>query len=239
MAESNAPDQVPTPSPFARLAVIKAVIKAATAAEQAAKAECQDRMDPGDRKTAAIDGNDVGTITYAKASAKAVVTDRAAFTEWVVNEHPTEVTTRITVDADHVLAALNYQRHRDLANDQTGPIGDDAIRLAIYLDEHPKALNIWRTSFLALMDRIQEASPQVNPAYEDMVLRGVVKAKAPVDPKTGEMIPGVEYQPGGEGTYVSARVSEDQAQRIADLYAAGDLDLFAVAMTEPAAIEAE
>jgi hypothetical protein len=63
-------------------------------AERAAavKQELADAMTVGDRKTAALgDGTVVGSITYAKASWTAKVTDSRALARWVQLHYPDEV----------------------------------------------------------------------------------------------------------------------------------------------------
>lgn len=56
------------------------------------RAALAEALDPGDRKTAALDdGTKVGTVTYTSAAWSARVTDPKAFADWVAAHYPTEV----------------------------------------------------------------------------------------------------------------------------------------------------
>lgn len=203
------------PSPFVQLAVTKAIKDAATANEKAVKAHLETVMAAGDRKTANLGDRDLGTVSYSKASPSARVTDRDAFTAWVTDAHPTEVGVAVTVDADVLMAAM----------------------LHLHPDHEPKDQEqraLWEVAYGTILSTVTTATPQVRPAYEQAILANVVKAKAPVDPATGEVIPGVAYDKGGQGLSIACRLSEAQRQELTDAYVAGELDLIALATTPPA-----
>jgi hypothetical protein len=194
-----------------KLAVIKMVKDAAAAAETDAKYHLEQAMDPGDRKHARLpDGTDAGTVSFSTKSAKAVVTDRAAFTAWATDAAPPEVRVQVTLDADDVLGALLYQQ----------------------------GIKERREHYARVTAAIEAAEPQVTEAFEKRVLAEVVKAGAPINPETGEVIPGVEYRPGGDAGYVSVRQTEAQRDALHAAWAAGGLDLLGLATTPVAELEA-
>ncbi len=213
------------PTLYVRLAVAKAIGDAAKGVQDATKAALGGVMDAGDRKTASHDGRDVGTISYAKASPSAAVTDREAFTAWARDTYPTEVRVPITVDADTLMAAFLHLR-------------GDKPDLNLAPDQRTAQANRWAHAFANVMVTITAAQAVVSPAWEASILAAVVKAKAPVDPRTGEMIPGVEYRPGGDGLHITARVSDAQREAIAALWQEGKLDLVELATVPPPALEA-
>jgi hypothetical protein len=197
-----------------KLAAIKAVKDAVAAAETDAKAYLTGAMDPGDRKNAVLGEESVGTVSYSKTSAKAVVNDRAAFTSWATDAHPEEVRVEVTLDADDVLAALLFR---------TGQVLDD---------DHAAAYD-------RVMAAVRDTPAKVRPAFEAKVLADCVKAKSATDLSTGEVIPGVAYVPGGQAGYVSIRQSEEQRAALVAHYQDGRLgDLLDLATMPIAAIEA-
>jgi hypothetical protein len=193
-----------------KLAAIKAVKDALGKAEAITKVHLEEALDPGDRKDARLGPDDpsLGTITYSKTSAKAVVTDRAAFTAWATNAYPTEVRVPVTLDADDMLAAINYARGAGQ-----------------FHDAHHRV-------FAA----IRAAEPVVNGAWETQLLAKVVKAKAAVDTTTGEEIPGVTYVPGGSAGYVAIRQSEEQRDALIEAWTEGRIDLLHEVITAPAIV---
>lgn len=185
-----------------QLAVAKAVADQAKAVMDAVKAELEEAMDPGDRKTAAIDGQDVGTVSYAKTTPEARVTDEAAFIEWVRGVASHRLRWPVTLDANDVVAA--------------------------WAGEPQASGRVWE----AIHAR-RGQPPTVDPYWQSDLLRQCVKAGAAVHMDTGEEIPGVTYYPGGEGKYVSARISETQLDRLQTLYQTGQVDLLLLATVPP------
>lgn len=60
------------------------------------KRELAEALDPGDRKTAALDdGTVVGSISYVKGRKSARVSNEAALTAWVAANHPDEIVQQI------------------------------------------------------------------------------------------------------------------------------------------------
>jgi hypothetical protein len=196
-----------------KLAVIHAVEGAVKDAKATTKAALENHLDAGDRMYARHDGEEVGTISRSKSSATARVTDRAAFTAWCADAYPGEVRVTLTLDADVLLAAFNSLRVEK-------PTQEEDV------------------AFARVLGLIRSTPADVNSALEARILADVVKAKTPVDPHTGEVIPGVEYVKGGEPGSITARVSDDQKQAILDAYQAGTLDLLTLAITDPAELEA-
>lgn len=82
------------------LLVRAAALKALETKVRAARAEVGQELDPllanGDRLIARlVDGTKVGTISRSDPSVEPVVADEAAFTEWVLAEHPDEIVPRV------------------------------------------------------------------------------------------------------------------------------------------------
>jgi hypothetical protein len=184
-----------------QLAVAKAIADQAKLVQDTVKAELQKQMDPGDRKQARLDGADIGTISYAKSAPEAVVTDEAAFLQWVRATKPDAIRFPVTVDAHDLLKV---------------DVDKDALRRVV---EHATA-------------RIMRA-PVIDSFWQADVLSGCLKAKAAVYVPTGEEIPGVTYRPGGEGKYVSARISDAQYAELVQAYQEGKIDLLALGTVAP------
>lgn len=194
-----------------QLAVAKAVADQVKLVQDAVKRQLEEAMDPGDRKSAAINGADVGTVSFAKTSAEAVVVDAAAFTEWAAETAPDKVSHPLTVDAADVTAAADW-----LNAGASSQAWNDLLDLARKRLKYPAV---------------------VDPYWQRDVLAQCMKAKAAVYVPTGEEIPGVVYRPGGEGKYVSARMSDEQLERLQTAYVNGELDLFQLATIAPKEIE--
>ena len=80
---------------FQRLAVASYLKKAAADVESGLKAELLDVMEPGDRKRAAIEGQQIATISRAeiKETETVAVTDEAALIAWARKNAPDAVVT--------------------------------------------------------------------------------------------------------------------------------------------------
>lgn len=80
-----------------RLAQVKFVKDITTAEEARVKTALASVLDPGDRKTATLDGADVGTVTYSKSStvSRLVVVDEAALIKWLTKHQPDALVTRV------------------------------------------------------------------------------------------------------------------------------------------------
>jgi hypothetical protein len=178
-----------------QLAVAKAVSDQCQEVIAAVKARLEVAMDPGDRKTAKIGSHNIGTVSYATTTAKttANITDPDKFVQWAVENHPSEVHRPVLVDAHDVLRA--FAEPPDL----------DAIDRLLTATTH--------------------VEPKVRPAFASKVLAGCEKAGGPWYVETGEEVPGITVTkiPGGEGKYVSARISEAQMGALMDAYQEGDL----------------
>lgn len=189
---------------YARAAIIKALAAAISDAETEAKAALAEVMDPGDKKRAMLDGENVGTISYTESRAKAVVTDYKAFARWVAETAPTEVTFHVTVDARDlmdVLDPLGATPPDQASNEDYGTIG----------------------RLLAAAQRAVQ-NPQVNTAYADAVLKEAVKTGGVIDTDTGELLDFVKILPAGAGS-IQVRLTDTQKQNIADAIAAGKVTL--------------
>lgn len=200
------------PDLYVKLAVVKAIIAAAQQTETATKEALTQVMAPKDRKTAALNGADLGTISYTQKAGAARVTDRDAWTEWAIDNAPTEVRCPVTVDADELLAALLWAEEPDDTNTQA------AYR---------------RHCHDTVMAQIRTATPRVNAAWEKSILDRAARDGGAWDPNTGEEIPGIEVTPPSPG-YITARISDAQSQAILDAWQAGDLgDVLEVIATPP------
>jgi hypothetical protein len=110
------------------------------------------------------------------------------------------------------------------------------LRYPVTLDAH----DVLAARGSARSRRAREAAlarlgqPAVIDAYwQSDLLRGCLEAKAAVDTATGEEIPGVTYRPGGEGKYVSARISDAQYAELVQAYQEGKIDLLALGTVAP------
>lgn len=204
-----------------KLAVIKAIQKAAGEAEKATKTALAEVMDPGDRKTAALGDRNLGTVSYSKTSPTAKVTDADAFAAWVLANHPTEVEEpAVTVPADDLLHALLHVR------------GDEA-------PEGRNQRKTWHDAYVRVQEaiaRVGRSPVTVRPAFTKTILALAEKTGMAVDATTGEEVPGITVTPGGAAGYIAARVSDEQQQSILEAWAAGELDLLELATTHPQAL---
>lgn len=187
-----------------KAAAIKAVADAVKLAGDETRAAIADHLDAGDRKHAKIGEDSVATISFSTSSATAKVTDPEAFLGWVVRNRPDQLRRRVTVSAYDLGVILHPEGYMEGARDEA----------------HER-----------LTRAVDASTLEVEPGYTTTVLANAVRNKAAVDTATGEMIPGVEYVPGGQPGSISVRQSDDQRTALMDAYNRGDLDLLALATT--------
>jgi hypothetical protein len=196
-----------------KAAAIKAVKDAAAQAETATKAALKEHMGAGDRTSARLlqGDDDVATITYSKTSAEAIVTDPRALTAWVLANHPDEIHSPVEVDAD-----------------------DLAWMLGIRVVNTARDAKDYDAACERLSQATIQAPAAIKPAFKKKILADVLKAKAAVDPATGEEIPGVKWFRGGQGLSITVRQTDDQREALIEAYNRGDVDLVELATTPPA-----
>lgn len=200
-----------------KAAAIKAIQTAAAAAEKEVKDHLEVALDAGDRKTAAVDGQSAATITYAKTSASARITNAAEFEAWVQANHPEEIhSVPITVDPEDLAWLVGV---REVTDDQSS--------------------RDYCAAFDRLLDEVTHSRTQVSPTYVARVVSNAVADKQAVDQDTGEVIPGVTYYPGGVGTYVTVRQSEEQREVLVEAWQRGTINLVDLALTPLAELEAK
>jgi len=193
-----------------QLAVAKAVQQQCAEVINTVKARLEVAMDPGDRKTAKVGNHAIGTVSYAlsSASTEAKVTDSDALLMWVQENRPDWLDYDVTVDA------------RDLDKALASPA--------------PHSGELWLD--LLEVARTRLAHPRVHEWALHVLLAGCRTGKAAVIPSTGEEVPGitVTHDPGGEGRYVAARISETQMGALSDAYQEGLIpDLLGLATMAP------
>lgn len=198
-----------------KAAAVKAVEDAVSDAKAEIKAALEDALDPGDRKTALIDGSSAATITYTTTTATARITNPAAFLAWVQVNHPEHMTRKpITVDPDDLAWLVGI---RDVSND------DDAKAYCVAFDR--------------LLDATEHSQPEVRGKYAAQVIAEAIADKEAVDRTTGEAIPGVIYQAGGQPNYVTVRQTEDQKAVLTQAWQDGKIDPTTLALTPLAELE--
>lgn len=82
----------------ARALVLKELSSRVNVAFTAAKMQLLELMEEGDsKKPQSVDGVRLGTVSYAKGSRVATVTDLGALTDWISNNYPDGVELTVTV----------------------------------------------------------------------------------------------------------------------------------------------
>ncbi len=80
---------------IARLAVLKVLREKVNAAFEQTKFEAAGLLADGDRITAMVEGQRLGSVTAVAGSLRAKVTDEQAFTAWVAARYPAELVTSV------------------------------------------------------------------------------------------------------------------------------------------------
>lgn len=75
-------------------AVLKVLADRVNTAQKHARYESAESMTTGDRVNPTVNGEHVASVTKTKPRTTARVTDMAAFTNWCLQHHPTEVVTQ-------------------------------------------------------------------------------------------------------------------------------------------------
>jgi hypothetical protein len=204
-----------------KAAAVKAVEDAVAKAKAEVKAALESALDPGDRKHAMIDGSSAATITYATSQADARVTNHHDFQAWVQATHPEEMeSVPVEVDPEDLAWVVGMR--------DPNPDGPDNGQMA----------SDYRDAFDRLVKAVQGSRQRVRPTFVSRVLADAKTDKVAVDRTTGEQIPGVTYTPGGAGTYVTTRQSDDQADVLREAWQSGKIDPVTLALTPLAELEA-
>lgn len=200
-----------------KAAAIKAVKDAAAAAEAEVKAALEGVLDPGDRKTARIDGQSAATITYTQTQATATITNRHDFQGWVQAHHPEEmVSVPVEVDPEDLRWVIGMR---------------DNVKA------YPSMPDDYNAAFDRLVKAVQGSRQMVRPTYEARVLANAKEDKAAVDRDSGEVIPGVTYRPGGGAGYITIRQDEKQKDVLTTAWQEGTIDTTTLALTPLAELE--
>lgn len=78
-----------------QLAVFKVLTDLLKERHDQLKDAARDVMDPGDRKTAMLGDTKIASVSMTDPSVKVRVKDETEFTDWVAENHPTEVVTTV------------------------------------------------------------------------------------------------------------------------------------------------
>jgi hypothetical protein len=149
------------------------------------------------------DGHKVAQITLEDPSRKVIVSDRAAFTEWVRKRAP-EMVTQDPSQHDRVTNAIR---------EFLAPQAD--VRQLIYDEEQWVSDLADKVLWMIGIDPNEKPEPRVSRSYEEALLASLWFVERDPDsitegtdeppqrmlePETGEIVPGVEYEPAGEPT---------------------------------------
>lgn len=78
-----------------QLAVVKVLTDLLKAQHEHLKDAARDAMDPGDRKTAMLGDTKIASVSMTDPSVRVRVKDETEFTDWVAENHPSEVVTTV------------------------------------------------------------------------------------------------------------------------------------------------
>lgn len=99
------------------LAVLKVLSERLREAKALLETQARELMEPSDRSAVNLDGELVGTVTLVTGRHSARVTDPTALTEWVRQNHPTEVQTVETVRPSFLSVLLDEAKAAGVAVD--------------------------------------------------------------------------------------------------------------------------
>lgn len=128
------------------------------------------------------------------------------------------IAARAGAEAATARAALEADARAELERDGTAPtwripglatvpLGTTKPRVDVVDGD---AYMVW------LLDRYpDEVQPSVRPAFDIRLRAEAAKLGDPVDPRTGELIPGLRFVPGGQAKGVSVRAADGVKERMA------------------------